>query len=267
MPQPPQLARLPFRCGSFVFLLMLASAVLLGGAVAAHGGEVIDRIVATVNDRIILQSDWELAVRCEAFLQAKPLESLTAEDQNATLQRLIDQELLRQQMGKTVAPPSDDQLATRMRRVRAATPGAQTDDGWHAALAAYGLTEAEVAERIAVQMQILGMVEGRMRPGIRIDAAAIQAYYQNTLLPELRKSGVAAEPRLDEVTGRIREILVQQHIDDELSSLLRALRQEANIRLRPLSPPPTPPDAERTWRTPSGSGVGRALQLGPGAGR
>ena len=40
---------------------------------AVFAGEVIDGVIATVNRKPLLQSDWDDAVRFEAFMQQKPL--------------------------------------------------------------------------------------------------------------------------------------------------------------------------------------------------
>ena len=61
---------------------------------AAPAGEVIDRIVATVNGHIILQSDWDEALSYEALLSGRAVSLFTDEDRRAVLDRLIDQELL-----------------------------------------------------------------------------------------------------------------------------------------------------------------------------
>ncbi|MFB3814132.1 MAG: SurA N-terminal domain-containing protein [Terriglobales bacterium] len=230
--------------------------VLIGSAASACAGEIIDRIVATVNGRAILQSDWEIAIRCEALMQGRPLESLTDDDQRATLERLIDQELLRQQMGKTIPGPSAEELAARIQQVRSSIPGGQNDDVWRAALTSHGLTESDVAERIAAQMQIGGFIDNRLRPGIHIESQAIQAYYREKFLPELRKTGVTTEPRLGEVAARIREILIQQRMSAELSTWLRSLREQADIRTSPSTTPAArPPDAKGGWKSPDGPGA------------
>ena len=56
--------------------------------------ETIDRVVAVVNAHTILLSDWDTAVRLEALLNHKPLESVTATSRRAAFERMIDQELL-----------------------------------------------------------------------------------------------------------------------------------------------------------------------------
>src|SRR3984893_5333924 len=75
---------------------LLASALFL--VLASATAEVIDRIIATVNGHIILQSDWDDALCYEALLTNRTLTQITDEDRRAVLDRLIDQELLREQM-------------------------------------------------------------------------------------------------------------------------------------------------------------------------
>ena len=71
-------------------LLMLAAPLL-------RAGELLDRIVATVNGHAILLSDWQDEVRYEAFIAGRKLQAVTAQDKKAALDRLTDRELLREQ--------------------------------------------------------------------------------------------------------------------------------------------------------------------------
>src|ERR1700735_4556260 len=84
-----------------VALALLVSAWLLP---SARAGEVIDRIVATVNGHIILQSDWEEALRYEALLNGRALNQFTDDDRRAVLDRLIDQQLLAEQIKSASFP-------------------------------------------------------------------------------------------------------------------------------------------------------------------
>ena len=74
--------------------------LLLLAAVGAFAGEVIDGVVATVNRKPVLESDWDEAVRFEAFMQQKPLAAVTEADRVGALQRLIDRRLLEMQMNE-----------------------------------------------------------------------------------------------------------------------------------------------------------------------
>lgn len=202
-------------------------------------GEIIDRIVAIVNGRPILQSDWEIAMRCEAFLDQRPLE-FTPEAARASLDRLVDQELLRQQIHNfQLQPLGDDKLRGRIEEIRKQVPGASSDAGWQEALKRYGLTQSEVEERVADQMEILRFIDVRLRPTVHVDRRSIEAYYYDTLLPELKQKGARQAP-LVEVSPQIEEILLQRLIDGQLADLLRDLRQQSEIRIDPSAPPPSP---------------------------
>ncbi len=231
--------------------LQLAAIVLLGAMSAPlWAGDVIDRLVATVNGTAILLSDVDQAVRVEALLEGRPLAAVSPAEQESTLQRLVDQELLRQQMGRDFPPPTAAELSDRVRQVRAQIPGAQSEQGWTAILGQYGLSESELAERVAVQMQIGRFVESRLRPGIHVDSASVQAYYRDQLVPRLRSTGVMTEPPLSSVSQQIEDILVQQRMDEMLSAWLRNLRQQSRIRTGPASD--SEPSADRIPPNPGG---------------
>ncbi len=193
-------------------------------------GEVIDRVVATVNGQPILQSDWEVAIRCEAFLDQRPLQ-FTERSARETLDRLIDQELLRQQVRSfQLKSPEADALRDRIAEVRSQIPGAQTEAGWRAALSRYGLTQDEIEARLADQEEILRFIDVRLRPTVRVDRRTVETYYNETFLPELKQKGAAPVP-LSEVSRKIEEILLQRLINSQLVDLLRDLRQQSDIHI------------------------------------
>src|SRR5580765_3166695 len=71
-----------------------------------RAGEVLDRIVITVNGHAILQSDWQDEVRYESFVAGRTLQDVTPQDRKSALDRLIDQELLREQMNPEESRPT-----------------------------------------------------------------------------------------------------------------------------------------------------------------
>jgi hypothetical protein len=213
--------------------LHLVPLLLFISSALSPAAEVIDRIVVTVNGAAILQSDVDMAVRYEAFLSGRSLASVGATDWQASLQRLIDQELLRREMGQDFAAVPRAELSDRIAQLRGQIPGCDTDQGWRKALERYQLDADEVAERVSTQLQISRFIEQRLRPSVYVDPAAVQAFYRDKLLPELRQQGVKREPPLRQVRAQIEEILVQQRLGEELDSLLRTLREQARIRMQP----------------------------------
>jgi hypothetical protein len=218
------------RCALQIVLVCLACS-------GAFGGEIIDRIVATVNGQPILQSDWDVAMQYEAFLDQRPLQ-LTPETARASLERLVDQELLRQQVRTfQLKPVSESELRSRMQEIRQQIAGAATDAGWQAALNRYGITEKELEERVSNQLEIMSFIDARLRPTVHVDRRSIEAYYRDKLLPQLKEKG-AKEVPLVEVSPQIEEILSQQAMDSLLTELLRDLRQQSEIHIAPSALPP-----------------------------
>ena len=210
----------------------LALAVLLAGSGWVRAEQVIDRIVATVNHRAILESEWEEAVRMECLLNSRQLQDMSPDDRTQTLQRLIDQELIAGQMrASSLSPATPEEIARRVRELRQTVPAWKSDDGWHAALAACGLTEEDVEERMAVQVNLLRYLDLRFRPAIHIDARAIQSYYREQLLPQMRRAGTR-EPPLEQVSPMIEQLLVEQRLNELQEQWVRSLRSQADIQVR-----------------------------------
>jgi SurA N-terminal domain len=207
----------------------LATILLCCIAATSLGAETIDRVVATVNGRPVLQSDLYEAVRYEAFVDNKPLSSVDAAEVRNTLDQLIDQELIREQMGTMAPEVTSETVQEKLAEIR--KQHGSTPEQWRAALAAYGLDEASLTARLETQLRTLNFLDSRLRPSIVIDRAAVETYYKNTLLPEVQKSGATQPPAYNDVQHDIREILTQQKIDEMLVTWLHNLRQQSRIRV------------------------------------
>jgi peptidyl-prolyl cis-trans isomerase SurA len=217
----------------FVILVVFAA---LGNAANAHAGDLIDRIVATVNGHIILQSDWADALRCEAFMSGRPLDQLTPDDQKAALDRLIDQELLREQMSASdFAHATREDVEARIAEIRRQYPSAATADGWRDLLGRYSLGEDELRRRVALELDLMRLVDARLRPTVQIDAKSIESYYNQELLPQIVQTGGKAVP-LEEVTSKIKELLTQQKVNQLLTAWLQNLRAGSAIHTETAAP-------------------------------
>ena len=203
----------PIKLGKQCLALMVLSMAL---ASTALGGQVVDRVVTNVNGHAVLQSDWEEEVAFEALSNGRDPDSFTSAERNAALDRLIDQELLREQV-RPVQPAPQEQVAVRVAEVRSEVrklrPDCATEDGWHATLQRYGLTQSSLEKRLSDQIQLMKLVEDRLRPSIHIDQQAVETYYHDQLLPEMKKAGSGAAP-LTQVFGRIKDLLAQQKMNE-----------------------------------------------------
>ena len=124
-----------------VALLIAGVSLASASATAATPAEVIDRIIAIVNGHVILQSDWDQALCYEALLTNRTLAQVSDNDRRAVLDRLIDQELLREQMmSADFVHATDAEIAARVAEARNLYPQAESSEAWQSLLAQFHLT-------------------------------------------------------------------------------------------------------------------------------
>ncbi len=207
-------------------------------AQSAFAGQIVDRIVATVNGRVILQSDLQEALAYEAILNGRVVGQFTAEERRSVLDRLIDQELLHEQMKSTeFKHATETEAAARVSEARKQYPQAATEQGWQALLNQCGLTETELVHHVQQQINLMRLVDARLRPAVQIDSKSIEQYYRDKFIPQLRQAG-APQVALAQASGKIRELLTQQKVSELLVSWLDNLRAESQVHL-PGSPAPS----------------------------
>jgi peptidyl-prolyl cis-trans isomerase SurA len=218
---------------STVVPALLATLCILAPARA----EVIDRIVAKVNGHIILQSDLDDALRYEALLSGKPLDQFTDDDRRAVLDRLIDQELLDEQMKSTsFQHASEAEAQAHVADARKLYPEAATVEGWQTVLKRFQLNEKDVITHVQQQLDLMRLVDARLRPQVQIDSKSVEAYYRDKFVPQLKQAG-AGEVPLADVSGKIRELLTQEKVNQLLVSWLQNLRSESKVTVADAAGP------------------------------
>ncbi len=200
----------------------------------AERGEVVDRIVATVNGDLVLESDVEEEERFTRLYPYGGGEGKTLRDQATT--RLIDRTLVLQQLaGFPQTPVTDDQVAKDEEDLRKDLPACAHADctsagGWQKFLAQDGFTEEELRARIRQRIQVLHFIEQRFRSAVRISDHQVEDFYNKSMLPEYAKQKATAPP-LDSVRDRISELLLQQQVSALLDDWLKALRESGRVRM------------------------------------
>jgi hypothetical protein len=194
-----------------------------------YAGEVLDRIVATVNGHVILQSDWQDEVRYECFVAGRRFEAVTPQDRKGALDRLIDQELLHEQMGTAeLTPASPEEVEKQIEAVKSDYVRDHGPQSWLAALVSDHLTEGDIRNHIALELSQLRLVDAHLRPSIQVDAAAVAAYYREHLASQ---AAGGQSLSLQQATPKIRELLTQEKMNQLLSSWLESLHSQAQIRM------------------------------------
>jgi hypothetical protein len=134
-----------------------------------------------------------------------------------------------------------------------------------------GLDEAALRQLMARQLEVLAFVDERLGPQVFVSLDDISSYYKNVLTKELQQQRLPVPPA-DEVRDKIREVLRQQRLTEEIDRWTEELRGKANIAIYfdqpgggPLPPvvkrielgkkpvvPPLPPGAPAKPRKPPG---------------
>ena len=200
----------------------------------AERGEIVDRIAATVNGELILQSDVEEE---ERFTQLYPYgDAKEKSPSEQALTRLIDRTLILQQLTSfPQTPVTDAEIAKEEADLRKDLPACgnvdcTTDKGWQKFLATDGFTEDELHDRLRQRIQVTRFIEQRFRSAVRISDKQISDFYTNTMLPEYAKQKTAAPP-LDSVHDRVQELLLQQQVSAMLDDWLKTLRDTGRVRV------------------------------------
>ncbi|MBI3698390.1 MAG: hypothetical protein HY238_26570 [Acidobacteria bacterium] len=138
------------RKGAVGLLTILALLAALGHT------EIIDRVAARVGTRVITRSEVEREARLEVYLNCQPLPDKAA-DHKETLERLIRQQLVVQEMQQTKFPPAgEEQIKKRLQGLLPAgePPAKPADYGLKAEdLADYGRRLAAIDAFLALRFK------------------------------------------------------------------------------------------------------------------
>jgi peptidyl-prolyl cis-trans isomerase SurA len=201
-----------------------------------------DRVLAVVDEDPILASDLNRAIVL-GQLAPKPGES-----QSAFRRRVLD-DLIAQRLrfheidrfGLEQVPV--DQIEKQVAEVRARFKDEAT---FRQKLREVGLDETALRQLMARQLEVLAFVDERLGPQVFVSLDDIANYYKNVLTPELQKQHQPV-PALDEVRDKIREVLRQQRLTEEIDHWTEELRRKANIAVYFDKPAggPLPPVVKR----------------------
>ncbi len=195
-------------------------------------GTPLDRIVAIVNDDLILDSDVNEELRFEAFDPYR--DRLEGASRDRVIERLINRALILQQLKlQPEDAPTDAEVNKEIDQLRKNIPACaayhcETKEGWDHFLADHGFNEASFYARWKERMTVLNYIGERFQTGLNITQAQIKDYYDKVLLPEYARQHAPA-PKIEAISGQIREILLQQQISNLLQDWLKSLRAQGSV--------------------------------------
>jgi len=214
--------------GACAFLLSLTLCpllfILLAPSVSAQ--EVVDRWVATINNReLITYTDllWQLSLKPDT-----PLDSPRSEDLQRVLNLLIDQRLISQEAGKLpTITPSDADVDKATNELVKRFP---SQAAFYERLARVGLTGEGLREIVRQRVEIENYLNFRFRSFTIISTQEIADYYRDVYVPrERRQSPGRIVPTLEQATPDIERTLTESKIESDTDAFLEDARTRAEI--------------------------------------
>ncbi len=206
-------------------VLFRVSCVVIPAFCLLLPAEIIDRIVITVGNQVITQSQIDDEIRVTAFLNREKLD-LGVEARKEAAKRLIEQSLIKHELDLSRYPlPELSEANTSLDTVRARY---SSGTEFQAALQANGITQDDLTRRLWWQLTVLRFIEYRFRPGIQIPASDVQAYYRRQV-SEWEQKGTKPIPALEESRAQIEEILTQKRIDEALEQWIKDTQNQLTI--------------------------------------
>ncbi len=149
--------RLRARAQSGPLTLLAFSALLLAPFAWADS---IDRLALIVGKTAFTQSEVDDEVRLTEFEAGKPLD-LSAAKRKEAAERLVDQELLREEIAATAFQTPSVDAAALLRRFRQEHYSSTAQ--YRAALAAYGISEELLQQHLAWEVELLQFTNQRFK--------------------------------------------------------------------------------------------------------
>jgi hypothetical protein len=187
--------------------------------------EIIDRIVITVANQVITQSQIDGEIRVTAFLNREKVD-LSVDAKKQAAGRLIEQALIKHEMDISHYPLPELSDAGESLQSLKAMYSSETD--FQNALQAAGISVDQLTRRLWWQLTLLRFIDYRFRPGIQIPPADVQAYYRQQV-SEWEQKGTRPIPTLEESRDQIEEILTQKRIDQALEQWIKDTRSQVTI--------------------------------------
>lgn len=207
-------------------VILLAASASLGAA-----QQVLDRIAVVVGNTVITESEVIQEARLEAFLNQRPLD-LSAAARKAAAERLVNQQLVRNEMSVGAYPaPTDAQVESALRNFR--QEHFSSIPVYRASLAKYGISEDTLKKHLRWQLAAIQFTDMRFSPavpGIPGDQTADRAI-ANSAPGKAAKGGKQAADQ--SANGVAQAAPEGANADERFDAWLKQARASTKIQFKP----------------------------------
>ena len=203
-------------------ILFLLSA-FIGSTFIFSGSQMVDRIVAVVNEEVITLTDVRIA---EAFgLYAEEMGEEAEDPRLLILQKLIDQKVVIQLSGEEVlidAKRLDEQLMQVTQKLGV--------DEVERMLTRFGLDWENLKDFLHEKMAYQTIISERFSKVNPVSLREIEEYYQRSYVPAQKEKGVEPKPMM-EILDEIESGIKQEKIKTQIRDWIMNLREKSDIQI------------------------------------
>ena len=199
--------------------------LLLSAALACLRGEIVDRIVVTVDKKVITEGQLDEELRVTALLDHEPI-GRDREKRRAAADRLIEQTLVSKEMELSRYPlPSPQDVSAYYEEIAKQYGGrAELEE----ALRRYSLRKEVLLEHLSFQLMTLRFLAYRFQPDVDVSDKEIAEAYQNRIA-EWKQTHTGTPPSVEESRDAIKKSIIDERSDAAFSTWLEENRKQVQI--------------------------------------
>ena len=186
-------------------------------------GEVVDRIVAVVNDEVITLTDVNIIQKFSLFEDLE--ESPDTDMQTQILSRLINQKLVIKLASERFMVAEEELEASLSDVVQNTDPELAEE-----ALLQFGLDWDDLKSYLREILLFQKILSQRFNRGVIVSIEEIESYYEQVYVPSQREQNLIPQPMID-VLGRLEGELQREKVEDQVQEWIENLKREANIQI------------------------------------
>jgi peptidyl-prolyl cis-trans isomerase SurA len=206
---------------NFIFFLAFALCSLLR---VSGWTEVVDRIVAIVNDEVITLTDINIV---KTFGLYEDLEEGSDEDvQSLVLDRLISQKLIIRLTSERMVVEEEELESALGEIIQSMEPG-ETER----ALIRFGMDWDDLKRYLREKLLYQKIIAQRFDRGVIVRLEEIENYYEQIYIPNQRAKGLEPQP-LIEMLDQIEREIKQTKVRTQVQEWIKNVRREADIQIK-----------------------------------
>lgn len=187
-------------------------------------GEIIDRIVAVVNDEVITLTDVNIIQKFGLF---EDMDETGGRDiQKFIIDRLINQKLVIQLASERLMVDEEELEALLSDLIQKTDPDVAEE-----ALLQFGLDWDDLRSYLHEKLLFQKIISQRFSRGVIVSIEEIERYYEQVYVPSRRENNLSPQPMI-EVLDQIETALTREKVEGQIQEWIENLKRGADIQIK-----------------------------------